>query len=240
MLKIVKNRVLIIIQCRFNSTRLYGKALLQISGIPMLSFLIRRLRSGLPENEYQIVVATTKLYQDDAIEALGLSEGVEVFRGEENDVLKRYVKCLECYPAKAVVRVTADNPLTCPDLLKWLVMEKLNRGVDYIFCTNLPKGAGVDVFSSWLVKDLDKKALKPDEREHINLYILRNFEKYFVFFLTAKGEYARPDLRITVDTGIDLRRVRYLLRPFEHEPWKISLHDVIQRMDTHHCLLDFK
>ena len=70
-----------------------------------------------------------------------------------------------------------------------------------------------------------------DEREHINLNILRNPEMFKIFSLNIKGELARPDLRMTVDTKEDWQRVDALFNPAETEPWKISLYDAVKRMD---------
>ena len=227
----MKNKVLIVVQCRYNSTRLQGKALYPLSGIPMLVFLFKRLHAGLSENTYRIILATTELQQDDVIAAWGLEEGVEVFRGDEDDVLKRYIECLEHYPAETVVRVTADNVLTCPEILKWLVSEKKDRNVDYAQCNNLPCGAGVDAFSSGLLKYLDREVTEADEREHINLHILRNLDKFKTFFLNIEGELARPDLRMTIDKMEDWQRIGSLFNSTEKEPWKITLREVIERMD---------
>jgi spore coat polysaccharide biosynthesis protein SpsF len=227
----MRKKVLIVVQCRSNSTRLRGKALYPISGIPIIVFLLRRLRSGLWEDEYRIVLATTKNQQDDVVESLGLEEGVDVVRGEEDDVLKRYMECLERYPTETVVRVTADNPLTCPEITKWLVKEKQDRNSDYVKCENLPYGAGVDVFSSGLLRILNKETKDQDEREHINLFVLRNKEKFNICSQNAKGDIARPDLRMTIDTREDWQLVKSLFRRDEIEPWRITLREVIERMD---------
>jgi spore coat polysaccharide biosynthesis protein SpsF len=228
----MKSVVLVVIQCRYNSTRLPGKALYPIAGIPMLIFLLKRLRFGLPEHEYHLVLATTQNHQDDGIVVWGLEEGVQILRGEEHDVLKRYIVCLEQYPAETVVRVTADNPLTCPDMLKWLVRQKQTNNVDYAQALNLPYGGGVDVFSANVVKSLDQEVTALDEREHINLHIYRHQKKYTTFFPKIEGELARPDLRMTVDTREDWERIRAIFTPEDREPWRISLAEAIVRMDS--------
>ena len=222
---------LIVVQCRCNSARLPQKALYPLASIPVLCFLLRRLRSGLAESEYHIIVATTRLQQDNAVEAWATQEGIRVVRGEEDDVVKRYIQCLERYPSDTVVRVTADNPLTCPEILKWHVWEKKDKGIEYVQCNNLPSGAGVDVYSADLLKSIDKTARKPDEREHINLHILRNLHEYKTLFLNVEGELARPELRMTIDTMEDWLQINSLFSPSEIEPWKITLREAIARMD---------
>ena len=227
----MKNVALIVVQCRYNSTRLPGKALYPIAGIPLTAFLLKRLNVGVLDKQYRIVLATTTNPQDDIIAAWGVEEKVAVFRGEEHDVLKRYIHCVEQYPAEIVVRVTADNPLICPDTLKWLVHQKQDRDIDYAQVRNVPYGAGVDVFSTDLLKDLDRQVTAPDEREHINLHIYRNPGKYKTLFLNIEGELARPDLRMTVDTRADWGHIKAIFTPEDKEPWRMSLAEAIVRMD---------
>ena len=227
----VPGRHLVVAQCRYNSTRLPGKAMMILGGIPMLSFLLKRLKAGLPEDRYKIILATTENIEDDIIANLGKNEEVEVLRGDENDVLKRYLKCLDVFPADIVVRVTADNPFTCPEVLECAVNEMINRKVDYLKCENLPVGSGVDVFSSNLLKQLDVEAKNPQEREHINMYVLKNKEKYATFFLRFEGKRAHPSMRVTVDTLEDLENVRSLIKQDDVDPWRTPLFEIIKRMD---------
>src|SRR3989339_1950496 len=163
-------RHLVVVQCRYDSKRLPGKATMLLGGIPIVSFLLRRLKAGLPENRFKIILATTEKTEDDVIAGLGKKEEIEVLRGDEHDVLKRYIKCLEVFPADVVVRVTADNPFTCPEVLECAVNEMIKRKVDYLKCENLPVGIGVDVFSARLLKQLGVQAKDPQEREHINMH----------------------------------------------------------------------
>ena len=226
------NKVLVVVQCRFNSSRLPGKALYPIAGVPMLTFLLRRLKAGLPENRFTVMVATTEHQPDDIVAAWGLAEKAALCRGEEDDVLKRYVKCLDSCDVATVVRVTADNPLTCPEIVKWLVQEKEAEDLDYIQCTNLPYGAGVDVFSAALLKSFQQNLTDPREREHINLHILRNPDRFKTSFPEQEGELARPDLRMTVDTKDDWLSMASLFNLTEKVPWEIPLREAIERMDT--------
>jgi len=225
-------RHLVVVQCRYNSTRLPGKAMMILGGIPMLSFLLRRLKAGLPEERFKMILATTENTADNIIANLGEDEGVEVLRGDENDVLKRYLKCLEVFPADIVVRVTADNPFTCPQVIESAVNEMIKRKVDYLKCENLPEGSGVDVFSSNLLEQLGVKTYDPQEREHINMHVLRNKEEFAMYFMPFGGKYAQPSIRITVDTKEDLDNVRSIFKKNDSDPWRMSLLEIVKRMDS--------
>ena len=71
---------LIIIQCRFSSTRLPGKVLYPLNGLPILVFLIRRIK--MANIKERIVVATTECPEDDIIVAWAEHENVAVVRGD--------------------------------------------------------------------------------------------------------------------------------------------------------------
>lgn len=227
----MNQKILIVVQCRYNSNRLPGKALYPIAGIPMVAFLLRRLLDSLPQDRYAIVLATSKKPEDNVIAAWGMAEQVRVIRGAENDILGRYIDCLEQFQAETVVRVTADNPLTCPLTLQRLVHEKEERKVDYVDCDNLPRGAGTDVYTAKLLVNLNQTLTAADEREHINLHVLRNTSKFKIYHQHITGRLARPDLCMTVDTPEDYRRVTALFKPEEIESWKITLAQAIKRMD---------
>lgn len=223
---------LVVVQCRYYSTRLPGKAMLPLAGIPTLVFLLRRLTINLPAKDYHIILATTKKKEDNIIAAWGHEEGVEVLRGEVSDVLKRYIQCLEFHPSDIVVRVTADNPLTCPETLKWLVRETKKRKTDYSVCNNIPLGTGVDVFSTPLLRLLDIEAQDPEEREHINLFVLRNMVRFKIFIGNIEKKFAHPNLRMTVDTKEDWDRLCSLFRSEDTEPWRISIEEANKRVDS--------
>jgi len=226
----MKNKPLIIIQSRFNSKRLHGKALYPICGLPLISFLIKRLKLNLPA-DYMIVLATTENEEDDILARWAAEENIHSFRGSDNNVLERYKDCLKKFPSNTIVRVTGDNPLTCPKIIEWLVSIKTSHKKDYIFCDNLPYGAGADVFDSDILLQIEKKTNLDDEREHINLHILRNIKNFKTTFPKAEKKIARPDLRITVDTIEDWLIINQLFLNDNDKQYNIPLEEVIQRMD---------
>ena len=75
------------IQVRMGSTRLPGKVMLEVDGKPLLGHLLDRLEQCRTLD--QIVVATSIAEENDVIEKYCLSRKVEIFRGDENDVLGR-------------------------------------------------------------------------------------------------------------------------------------------------------
>src|SRR6266487_3914362 len=106
-------RVAAIVQARMGSTRFPGKTLASFGESTVLQHILRRL--GRVTAAIEVWVATSELPQDDAIVEVCASEGVPVFRGEVDDVLRRFTACLGAMSSRPelVLRVCADRPLMC-------------------------------------------------------------------------------------------------------------------------------
>jgi spore coat polysaccharide biosynthesis protein SpsF len=221
---------LIVVQCRYNSTRLPGKALYPLAGIPMVVFLLKRLKAIRVPN--RMVLATTTGPEDEAVAAWGEAEGIDVIRGETDDVLARYIRCLESFPAPGLVRITADNPLTDPQgvekVLEALTMDKY----DYVsLFKRFPYGAGVDGFSGPCLTAIHQETKDHRDREHINAFILDNPGRFCCLDIDPPPKLARPDVRLTVDTKEEWEKVNSLFVPEDRPPYALSLKDAIERFD---------
>ena len=98
----------IILQARFASTRLPGKALAAIGPRLLLEHCILRLRAA---PRAQLVLATTTEPEDDALEALARRWDVPVFRGAVNDVLGRCASAAAHFNLDPIIRATGTTPL---------------------------------------------------------------------------------------------------------------------------------
>src|SRR5467141_1165207 len=95
-----------ILQARTNSSRLPGKVLLPIKGIP-LAVLAAKRAANTGRN---VLIATSVEPSDDGLAALIQSHGLSCFRGSLESPLDRVVNALFAYQDQTVVfRLTADN-----------------------------------------------------------------------------------------------------------------------------------
>ena len=194
---------LIILQARTSSKRFPGKVLKELQGIPMLSHSIRRLKRV---ERASLVVATTTMHNDDAIEDLALKEGVSCFRGDEVDVLERFYRTAKEYSCNIVIRATGDNPLVDPVEAE-RVLNAIGYGnYHYVtgFCEvngrKLPEGVGVEAFSFGSLEHAWRNGSKPEHREHINNYFFDKPGLFSCFNLECLPENNCPQLSLTVDT----------------------------------------
>ncbi len=198
----------VIMQARMTSTRLPGKVLVDLAGRPMLAQQIARLRRCAAIDA--IVVATTVNATDDPVAALAAAEGIEVFRGDEKDVLGRYLGAARAARADVVVRVTADCPLIDPAVLDRVVGALLEGGCDYASNTlkrSYPRGLDAEAFHMDVLERMARLGSSPMAREHVTWFLHRERPDLFLLREVVDAQDA-SDLRWTVDTADDLALMR--------------------------------
>lgn len=224
----------IVVQARMGSTRLPGKVLKDIAGRPMLSYQLERLRRVRRAD--RLVIATSERTADDAIEALCATESIACVRGSESDVLSRYHAAVERFPARTVVRVTADCPLIDPALVDEAIGAFEVAPGRYHYVSNMlestyPYGMAVEVFSAQALRDAHREAKDPTEREHVTPFIYRRPERYRLKSLTMKPNLSHH--RWTVDTPEDFDLVsRLLIALYPHKP-QFTMRDVLDVLEEH-------
>ena len=191
------------------STRLPGKVLRTLAGRPMLAHQLGRLKACREVDE--IVVATTSNASDDPVSELALKEGVGCFRGDEHDVLKRYVGAACGSGADVVVRITADCPLIDPGLTDEVIRALIQRpgGADYssnVIQRTYPRGLDVEAFHLDTLLRIHRLASSKDAREHVTVYIRSEHPELFLTASVTDPEN-NSDLRWTVDTELDFQVV---------------------------------
>jgi spore coat polysaccharide biosynthesis protein SpsF len=197
----------IVLQARYGSTRLPGKALATIDGRPILEHCLRRLMfAGVAP----VVLATTRRPEDDGLEAIARSLGADVFRGHTNDVLGRYLAAADEFGFDTIIRATGDNPgvdIQAPGRL----IEALRASeADYACEEGLPYGAAVEAVTREALVRAGREAYHVEDREHVTTYVRRNTQIFRVLTIPAPAPLRRPDVRVTVDTPADLEHVRQL------------------------------
>lgn len=199
----------IIIQARTGSTRLPGKVLKTIHDRTLLDHIIDRLR-GMKQDA-TVVIATSTLTGDDAIEEFCKKKGVICFRGDEQNVLSRYFLCATEQHFDNIVRMTADNPFPDIDEIDNLIAYHIAEGNDFTESfSQLPIGVGAEIFSFACLSDDMDKASMPHHFEHVDEYVLENMADYKTGTLSVPAEKNQPDVRLTVDTKEDYEKACYI------------------------------
>ena len=93
-------RIYGIIQARMSSSRLPGKVIREIKGRPLLELLIQRIKYSKLLNGIVIAISTNE--KDDIIEAYCNKNGINCFRGSEEDVLERIFLAAKSQGGKSI------------------------------------------------------------------------------------------------------------------------------------------
>lgn len=197
----------IILQARFGSSRLPGKALATIAGRTILDHCLRRLLSA---GVAPVVLATTDRTEDTALVEVANDLGAWVFRGDAHDVLGRYLAAADAFGFDTIVRATGDNPGVDIQAPGRLLSALRDYSADYVFEDGLPRGAAVEAVTRDALARAAGETTQPYDREHVTPYIRRNTDIFRVMQIPAPAPLRRPDLGLTVDTAEDLEHVRSL------------------------------
>jgi glutamate-1-semialdehyde 2,1-aminomutase len=205
-------KVVAIVQARMGSTRLPGKVMKLIEGVPLIEILLTRLARA--RHLDQIVVATSSAPGNgvlcDHVRALGYT----CFVGSEQDVLDRYLQAACQVQADAIVRVTGDCPLIDPAVVDVVIDRFKKTSVDYV--SNIdppsyPDGLDTEVFTREALERAACESADPFDHEHVTPYLRCSGR-----FRTAvvRHEKDLSGLRWTVDEPADLTVVTQVFKHF--------------------------
>ena len=212
------------------SSRLPGKVLRDLGGVPALQRVIERVRRA--KQCGRLWVATSAERQDDAVFDLCQELDVDCFRGSESDVLDRYYQCARQAGAEVIVRITGDTPLLAPDLFDLAVELQREQQADYVELAGLPRGVSVEAISMAALAAAWEKADCAADREHVTTYILERPDEFRVLLPPAPPELRRPDLRLTLDTPSDLHLITSIYTALGERIHEAPLEEIIRLVDT--------
>lgn len=207
------DKVVAVVQARMGSSRFPGKMLQNLGGHSMIEWVLKRTLQA--KRVQKVVLATTTQPEDDALAAKAKAMGVEVYRGDVDDVASRFWNAIQQGPNDAIVRVCADNPFVDPDEIDRLVefyqatfpdYAYNHRPVDTSQRDGYADGFGAEIFPRRLLQEVVRHA-SPAQKEHVTKYIWDNRENFIFAGLAAPKEIQGADLRFDVDTPEDLRRL---------------------------------
>jgi len=206
----------IIIQARMRSSRLPGKILKKLGSKTLLGQIFFRL--SFLSRPAEVVLATSDMKENDSVRDFCRSSGISCFRGSEDNVLERYVCCAEKYGFKHVVRLTGDNPLVDIEEIDRLIGFYLSEGLDYADSfQDLPVGMGAEIFSIGSLRESSRLGKEPHHIEHVNEYVRENIKRFKYAALSVPIEKSRPDVRLTLDTEEDYKKISYIVNSAKNE-----------------------
>ena len=201
-----KKRLVVIVQCRMSSTRLPGKALLNLGGKTVLEWTLTSMKK-IKASKYYLAVDHESQY---ALEPVAKKCGWDFYAGSLEDVLDRFCNVITLSKADVVVRATADNPFLFYEAAQEMVAEYFEREKtdpsDYLTYSGLPHGSGVEMFNAHSLLKAAEETQDPYDHEHVGPALYNHTDKYKCDFIKAPAKYFHPEYRTTIDTKEDYHR----------------------------------
>jgi spore coat polysaccharide biosynthesis protein SpsF len=200
-----------IIFSRMDSSRLPGKALIDISGRPLLGRVIDRAK--YIKNIDYIIVATSSRSIDNPIAIFSKSEGVDVYRGNVDDVTGRAFDACKAFKLTKFARICGDRPFFDPELVTRLIMmhEDLNMDiVTTMFPRTFPPGLTTEIISTDALGFALSKINDSVDREHITNYFYKNPQKFKIHNVDIPNNLNYDNVHLVVDNEDDLLRARWI------------------------------
>jgi spore coat polysaccharide biosynthesis protein SpsF len=219
----------IIVQARMLSNRLPGKSMMKIGEKPMLRYLLQSLLTVADRN--QIIIVTSVDPSNQQIESLGVSMGIKVFRGSEENVASRYKAVLENSKFKYFHRICGDSPYYSAEVLLNPSSEISNSGLNYISTMpnqGYPMGNNIELFSTdFFLKCFEVQGLI--DIEHVTSSIYKSDKIRHCKLVGCNIEqFDYSTLKFSVDTQEDFDLAKMVLTEMSFEPWNYTFSEKYQ------------
>lgn len=197
----------IIIQARTGSSRLPGK---MIKTFYKDYTLIEIIIKNLLKCEVPLVVATTKNESDNLIADIAQNSSIPVYRGDEEDVLNRFIGAATNAKISKIIRVCGDNPFIDTDALRTLIDRFRECECDYLCYTydNIPTikthfGFWAEGVSLKALQYIANVSTEKDDREHVTHHIYNHPNYFHIKRIPIPSYLHNTNIRLTIDTEED-------------------------------------
>ena len=198
-----------LIQARMSSKRFKGKIISKINNYELFFILYKRLLKS--ELISKIVFVTSNHRSDDIFCNILKKKKINYFRGDLNNVAKRFLKCAERYKKKNFIRICCDSPL-----INWKSVDKLiilskKKKFDLLtnsLDSNYAKGTGIEIVKSNLLKK-NISFFSKDDKEHVTKYFYKNKSSFNIvkYNKSKKTKF----LNYCVDYPSDIKKLNKII-----------------------------
>jgi spore coat polysaccharide biosynthesis protein SpsF len=227
-------KIAAVITARMGSTRLPRKALINLAGQPLVSHVIdrsngsRNFLNGV--KRYDVVLAIPDGKKDDELEMIGKKLGLNVFRGDEDDVLSRVILAAESVGGDVVFRITGDNPLIDPGVISRTWDGFIDGDWDYAVMEDTPLGTTAEIVTIAALKKAEILSDNPELKEHPTLALYKNPDKFRMRLISPPDRWKHPEWRFTIDTEMDFRFVERIVTDLGKDA---TLYKIVPYLELH-------
>jgi len=170
-------RKVIIIQARLSSSRFPKKMLHQLNNVSLIEYVYNRCKQSKLADDVIVITSTKK--SDDDLFKLCKSKNIGVYRGDLNNVLKRYIDASDFFDVDVICRVCGDSPFVDVDAIDKMFLEFYDVStLDYMQTKNTLNGFMSEVFTLNLLKKIYNADLNVEDKEHVTKYVRDNISNF--------------------------------------------------------------
>ncbi|THH39515.1 N-acetylneuraminate synthase family protein [Neolewinella litorea] len=215
-------KVRAIIQARMLSRRLRGKSLMAVAGTPLLYRVVNAVKAFPFIDE--VMIATTRSEADDPIAAAANNLGVDIFRGDSVNVLKRFNDAsVDLGEEDQILRFTADNPIYHIGTAQKVLELHVQGNYDYTHIDGLSHIVP-EFIKVRAIREAHSMVTEQFDQEHVTPFLRKHQNDFKVQTLPSDFAGLRDDLDryLTVDTTDDLQRFEEMLEAVEYDAFNFS------------------
>ena len=213
----------VFIPVRLSNTRLPNKAMKLVDEKPIILYLIERLQKS--SKVRNVVVCTTTNESDEPLISLLEKMKILVFRGNEKDILMRYLDASKKFDTDFVISVDGDDIYTDPSYVDKIISIFEKNNYDYVDMVKFPFGiASVGIKVSSLEK-ICKLKNTDDTETGYRLFFTEN-KIFKIYELKPPDNFLFPkNLRLTLDYEEDLLLAKKIFKELGND---FHLSDILQ------------
>jgi spore coat polysaccharide biosynthesis protein SpsF len=200
----------IVVLCRYNSSRLFGKILKKINEKEILLYILERLQTL--KERYPIIVCTSLEDTDNPIAEFCEKHNINIFRGSLDNVSDRFLNCALENNLKYAVRVNGDNLFVDSKLIQDMILTTENEKMKFVSNVKdrtFPKGMSVEIVDVKFYKKHISKFEKEDI-EHVMTYFYRLNQKNIKYIYNEKAKFPE-EINLAIDTQKDFDNAKKII-----------------------------
>lgn len=227
----------IIIQARLGSTRLPRKILRPFfQGGTLVETIVNNMRKV---DDVSVIVATSVNPNNEDLVSFLQERNIVVYRGEEEDVLNRFIGAAEANDIDGIIRICSDNPFLDWRGVATLVEKARQSTSDYIGYRINNTPSIKTHFGFWgeyvTLAALKRVAAETNDRqahEHVTIYIYTHPDDFCCEWIECPDFLqGRDDIRLTVDNAEDFENAQQVYSALSEVNPDFGLEDVVEYID---------
>ena len=213
-----KLTIIAVIQARMGSSRLPGKMMMEIAGLPLIGHVIQQLQQA--KSIDQIILATSNQEEDDCLANYARDNAVAVIRGDPENVLSRFIEADQRFPSDILIRICGDCPFIDGALVDWMVDGLIKSQADCLSFDRPALFGGIEPIRTAAFRRMVAIYHNdPIAMEHVTGCLNHHNPEWLnITTLTLPECWSRPDhiefnhkpIRLWIDNVSDLEFIRAL------------------------------